>query len=843
MHKQKILVLLVLISFSVSSQNTTHQIISLHSDWSFTSGKYDQWYQANVPGSIHTDLFRNELIADPFTGTHEKQLQWIDTLEWIYKKEFKRPRKLKPDDHIELVFKGLDTYTEVYLNDSLLLVANNMFLPWKAEIDPNILHKKNTLTVHFKPTIKKESFLYQKLDYELPGGSRVCTRKAAYQNGWDWAPRYVSCGIWQNVEMHIWNKARIQNLNYSIERLDSSLAIVNFQATIEATEDFTGNIQLNSINKAVNDSSKNISIQKGVHNYNFKINIVNPQLWWVRNLGTPFLYQFEMVLSDQNNIYDSKNIDVGLRKVELIRKPDPYGESFYFKLNGVPVFMKGANYVPQSSFPGNVSERRYQNIINDVCAANMNMLRVWGGGIYEKDLFYELCDKAGILIWQDFMFANAMYPKNEKWIENIKKEASYQVNRLSKHPSIAVWCGNNEIDEAWHNWGWSRDYSKKDSTEIWQNYLNLFHEILPGVVNTISPDISYTSSSPLFGRGNPRSSYEGDNHYWYVWHDAYDFDWYNKVTGRFMSEFGFQSFPGIKTIEYFDHSAVKTAGSDVMLAHQKHHRGNYLIHHYMKGYYPIPEDFDDFVYVSQLLQAEGIRTGILAQRRAKPFCMGSLYWQLNDCWPAISWSSIDYLGNWKALHHVVKQDFKNIILSPYLHNDTLKVFVISDTLTEIDIKINISIMDFYGGVKNKEILTNEIPANTSTLVFKKSVSELANFNTKKDHLIYIELSDSENKILDSRTVLFEKPKNLDLKKMNFYSSYHVTKEGVELELKSTIYIKSFFIESTIEGELSDNYFDLIPGKTKNVTFKTKKKIKDPTIIFKYNSVNKILNAN
>lgn len=843
MRTQKILILLLLISFSVYSQNTTHQTIKLNSDWNFTSEKYDQWYQAEVPGSIHTDLFKNELIAEPFTGKNENQLQWIDTLEWIYKKEFKRPHNLNPNDQIELVSKGLDIYAEVYLNDSLLLVANNMFLPWKAKIDQNILQRKNTLTIHFKPSLKKETQNYQKLDYELPGGSRVCTRKAAYQYGWDWAPQYVSCGIWQDVELHIWNKARIQDFNYSIEKLTSSLAIVNFQASIEATEDFTGNVQINSINIPLHRSSENISIRKGVHNYHFKVNIQNPQLWWTRNMGTPFLYEFEMSLGDQNNIYDSKNLQVGLRTIELIRKPDLHGESFYFKLNGIPVFMKGANYVPQSSFPGSVSDSRYKNLIKDVCAANMNMLRVWGGGIYEKDLFYELCDKAGILIWQDFMFANAMYPINENWIENIKKEASYQVNRLSKHPSIAVWCGNNEIDEAWHNWGWPENYSKNDSMEIWQNYLNIFHEILPNIVDTVSPDISYTPSSPLFGRGNPRSSYEGDNHYWYVWHDAYDFDWYNKVTGRFMSEFGFQSYPGIKTIEYFDHSSVKTTDSDIMLAHQKHHRGNYLIRHYMNDYYPIPEDFDDFVYVSQLLQAEGIRTGILAQRRAKPFCMGSLYWQLNDCWPAISWSSIDYLGNWKALHHFVKQDFKNIILSPYLHNDTLEVFVVSDTLTMIDTKINISLMDFYGSTKHQETLTKEIPANTSTLAFKKSISELANFKYKKDHLIYIELVDPQNKVVDSRTVLFEKPKGLDLKKMQFYSRYTVTKEGVEIELKSTVYIKSLFIEPEIGGKLSDNYFDLIPGKTKIITFKTKNKLKDPPILFKYNSVNKILNGN
>jgi beta-mannosidase len=293
------------------------------------------------------------------------------------------------------------------------------------------------------------------------------------------------------------------------------------------------------------------------------------------------------------------------------------------------------------------------------------------------------------MVWQDFMFANAMYPGDSAFIENVKNEANFQVKRLSSHPSLAVWCGNNEMDEAWHNWGWTSNYSKQDSAKIWNDYEQLFHSVLPEIVQKICPEISYTSSSPIFGRGNPRSSFEGDNHYWYVWHDGYDFDWYNKVTGRFMSEFGFQSFPSINTIELFDSSARKTIDSEIMIAHQKHPRGNAIIKQYMANYYPVPEDFEDFIYVSQLLQAEGIRTGILAQRRAKPFCMGSLYWQLNDCWPAISWSGIDYSGQWKALHYFAAEDFKNILISPIINNDTLGVYVVSDSLSSFNAELHL----------------------------------------------------------------------------------------------------------------------------------------------------------
>ena len=838
-----ILLLFSLLHLSCFTQNTKklNQVINLNSSWEFTSGIYNKSYPAKIPGSIHSDLFINELIPDPFTDQNEEKLQWIDTSTWIYSLEFHKPKNLHPQSHVELVFKGLDTYSEIYLNDSLLGSTNNMFVPWEFSIDPTILKNKNTLTLKFKPSKEIEQALYSGLPYPLPGGSRSCTRKAAYQYGWDWVPSYVSCGIWQDVELHTWETAKINTFNYTIEKLDSNIAIVNLKTEIHATKDFTGHFEINTENQDLKYSFNEVPIKKGTHNYDFQIEINKPQFWWTHNLGEPYIYNFEIQLLEKNQKYDSQKINVGLRTIELVQNPDEYGKSFYFKLNNIPVFMKGANYVPQSSFPGAVSDANYRKIISDAKLANMNMLRVWGGGIYEKDIFYDLCDKEGILIWQDFMFANTMYPKDSLFLENIKNEARFQVKRLSNHPSIAVWCGNNEIDEAWHNWGWSNNYSKEDSAEIWNNYENIFHHLLPSVVKEVSPTISYTSSSPLFGRGNPRSSFEGDNHYWYVWHDAYDFNWYNKVTGRFMSEFGFQSFPSIETIDFFDNSPNKSIDSEIMLAHQKHHKGNFLINHYMKDYYPVPDNFEDFVYVSQLLQAEGIRTGILAQRRAKPFCMGSLYWQLNDCWPAISWSSIDYSGNWKALHYYAKRDFKNTIAIPYINKDSLKIYVISDDLKNIDIKINIFLMDFYGQKKFKSSIEAKNVTNESRLVFNESIENILKQNNTQNHLVYIELKHNE-KLIDTRTVLFEKPKDLQLDKINFYSKINTIKDGYEIVLNSSVFIKSLFIETDFDGKLSDNYFDLIPGIEKRITFKTNKIVNNPAQYFKYKSVNQILNA-
>jgi beta-mannosidase len=831
-----------LILIACSNTNEQNQTIELNENWEFTSSIYEDFLPASVPGSVHIDLFNNNLIPDPFFGNNEKNLQWIDTLDWTYINEFPKPLNLKKNDLITFVFKGLDTYAEVYLNNSLLLLANNMFVPWEVTVKEKFLSDKNILKIIFRsPTLREQEY-YKKLAYELPGGSRALTRKAAYQYGWDWAPKYITSGIWQSVKMIIWNKAKIENLNYKIEKLDSNIATIILEATIESAETFSGALELSCKNKSVISKTENIKIKKGTFTYNIPLEVKDPELWWTHNLGNPFLYDLDLTLSNKNSLIDKKSLKIGLRSIELIQENDKYGESFFFKLNGVPVFMKGANYVPQSSFPGAVSDNQYKQIISDAKKANMNMLRVWGGGIYEKDIFYDLCDEKGILIWQDFMFANAMYPNDSLFIQNIKAEANFQVKRLRKHPSLAIWCGNNEINEAWHNWAWSDAYSKKDSAEIWDNYKNIFHKILPDIVKENSPNISYTSSSPLFGRGNPRSSYEGDNHYWYVWHDAYDFEWYNKVTGRFMSEFGFQSYPSMEAIEYFDTTEIKTTDSEIMQTHQKHHKGNFLINHYMKDYYPVPDNFKDFVYVSQLLQAEGIRTGILAQRRAKPFCMGSLYWQLNDCWSAISWSGIDYSGNWKALHYFAREDFKNVIINPLINNDTLEVHIVSDSLNSFEAELHFQLIDFNGNIKKEETLPVIIKENESGLYFKRAVQEIINEDSKSNHFISLEIKQN-NSILDSKLVYFCKPKSLKLSKFDILTNATHIPEGYLITLRSNQLVKNLYIELPFKGKWSNNFFDLMPGIEKKIIFETELEIENILEKIKYKSLNHILTEN
>jgi beta-mannosidase len=512
-------------------------------------------------------------------------------------------------------------------------------------------------------------------------------------------------------------------------------------------------------------------------------------------------------LIDEGKVKDEKSIKKGIRTIKLITKKDSIGESFYFELNGKMVYMKGANYVPQHSFQNKVTNSQYKKLLSDVVESNMNMLRVWGGGIYENDVFYELCDTKGILIWQDFMFACAMYPGDIEFLANIQEEAEQQVKRLRNHPSIALWCGNNENAEGWKRWGWQNNRTEKEKVEIWNDYLAVFDTILPNVVAEFS-DTDYWETSPKYGRGNPKHKTEGDAHDWWVWHDGYPFEHFENNVPRFMSEFGFQSFPSFETIKYINQTDTVNLNTKAMKSHQKHVRGSQLIAEYMERDYNIPTNDEDYVYISQLLQAKGIVMGIEAHRRDKPNNMGTLYWQLNDCWPAISWSSIDYFGNWKALQYKAKKAFENVLISSVLQGDNVQTFVINDTFEPIQGVLKQKVIDFYG----KEIWTHakeiEVLETSSKNFYDFSLSDI----DKKSSVLVTEF--------DTHTSFyyFTKPKDLNLPKGNIDKKIFKTNKGFSIRLKSKVLQKELFLFTKEKGHFSDNFFDLMPNETKVITF-------------------------
>ncbi|MEZ4906599.1 MAG: hypothetical protein R2771_02905 [Saprospiraceae bacterium] len=446
----------------------------------------------------------------------------------------------------------------------------------------------------------------KELSYNLPEGERVFVRKAQYQFGWDFAPRLLGCGIWKPVFIKAWNDIDVKYTEINQKTLNQLYAQLSLDILLDS--DSNCNISIEIIDSKSNEilllKNQVISIGESIINSEFAIN--NPVYWWTYDLGEPYLYNLEIVIKKNQKVIFSENKKIGLRTIELVEEKDSIGESFYFKLNDKPLYIKGSNYVPQDMFPSRVTDNQYRKLLGKAKWSNINMLRVWGGGIYEKDVFYDLCDSLGLLVWQDFMFACAMYPGDDFFLTNLENEVTEQVKRLKGHPSIALWCGNNEIEEGWNNWGWQKqyDYSYSDSIKIWQDYEKLFHSLIPEILKKEDTNSPYWPSSPKFGWGREESLKYGDIHYWGVWWGMEPFEKYKEKVGRFNSEYGFQSLPTIGTIEQVMPKDKLHLKSDEIECHQKHPKGFETIDEYMKRDWPVPENFEDYIYVSQLVQAK-----------------------------------------------------------------------------------------------------------------------------------------------------------------------------------------------------------------------------------------------
>jgi beta-mannosidase len=808
---KKIFLILILICYSVSAQ-TPYRNLSTE-NWTFNKQNEAKKHRATIPGTVHTDLYENQLIPDPFYGANEKQLQWIENENWEYETHFTLSKSELKNQNIDLEFEGLDTYATVYLNGKAVLEAKNMFRKRTISAKSHLKMGTNHLKVVFHSAVQKGKEAAAKLPYTLPEKERVFVRKAQYQFGWDWGPRFVTAGIWKPIQLKFWNSAKIESVKYEQKVLNESVANLDVIFTIFAEK--SGKYQIKLGQKPFP-----FELKKGQNVVKVPIIIQNPILWWSNGLGVPHQYVFRFSLEQNQQIIDVKELKIGLRTIELIQEKDQIGSSFYFKLNGKPVFMKGANVVPPDSFLPRVSDATYFSLVDNAKKANMNMLRVWGGGVYFDDAFYEACDANGILVWQDFMFACSMYPGDEKFVENVKQEVIDNVNRLQNHPSIAIWCGNNENDEGWHNWGWQKqfNYSKADSTQIWNDYKKVFHEMIPQTLDSLLPKEKniYWSSSPSKGWGRKESLTQGDVHYWGVWWGKESFEMYEKKVGRFVSEYGFQGMPNLETLQKVMNKEDLNFTSEAFKNHQKHPTGFETINEYMARDYVVPKDFDDGAYVSQLLQARGMKIAIEAHRRAKPNCMGTLFWQLNDCWPVTSWSSIDYYGNWKAFHYQAKRSFENLLLSVVEENDKYSVFLVNDDFENFSGKLELELLSFDG--KSLWKTSNEISVreNSSTNVYEIPKADLMSFDLKQTVLKVVFNNVKSN-------FFFAKPKDLKLQKPNIQLR---NIDDVTIEISTDVLAKNVFLSSENDTFFEDNYFDLLPNEKRIIKLsKAAKEIK------------------
>lgn len=809
--------LMLILVFTSCSSDKPSVVQDLNQGWQLSVDSTHPTIKVTVPGMVQTDLYSAGIVEDPFFGNNEADLQWIGKREWEYSKTFLPDPKLFDQEKVHLIFEGLDTYSNVWLNDQLILVSDNMFRTYSTEVKEHLRMGENVIKVKFFPPDSINILKAAELPFSLPE-TRAFSRKAPYQFGWDWGPVYVTMGIWKPVSLIGWNKMRLLSETVHSKQIDSLQALLELELEIESSVNRSFKIQLTHNGFKLIDTF--VAMKKGLNTVKIPFELEKPELWWPNGLGEQHLYEFDLQLFDGSALLNSQKVITGLRTIELVQKPDDIGESFYFLVNGLPVFIKGANYIPEDNFPVRVTRSKTRKLLTDAASVNMNMIRVWGGGIYPDHDFYELCDSLGLMVWQDFMYACTMYPYDELFLENAEEEAVQQVRRLRKHPSLAIWCGNNEISEGYHNWGWERNlkWSEKQREEIWTGYLKLFEEILPKVVNANNPYRPYWPSSPSVGWGRPESLELGDVHYWGVWWGEEPFSMYEKKVGRFHSEYGFQAMPAIESIDRFITSDQKYKGSPMLEAHQKHPRGTALIESYMQRDFPVPDSLNEYVYVSQLLQAFGITKAIEAHRRNMPITMGTLYWQLNDCWPVTSWSSIDYYGNWKALHYSLKDAYAPIMISVANLNDSLKVYVVNDKNETITARLEIDLKTTDGRILRSFTEPVKINAGTSTNVKSITVKELLTAVDPKTVFLHHRLMIRNEKIAE-KLYYFVSPKDLQLEKEIPEMQVQQLDKNIEIVLSSHSLIKNLMLScNDVDGSFEDNFFDLIPGENRTVIF-------------------------
>lgn len=809
MKTNSLIILAISVCFFMSCSKRSEQIEL--KKWQLTSKIFADTFKIDVPNNIHLNLRENGIIDDPFYGQNENKLQWIDTIDWTYETKFNVPQgNLCDNDHHELVFEGIDTYAEIILNDSVLDTVNNMYRKWIFDVKGKLRAVDNNLKV--KILSSKEYNLDQanKLSYKLPD-DRVFSRKAPYHFGWDWGPEFVTSGIWQPVYLNFWSNVKYEHFFVQTNSISDEKATMNLSFEANSTKD----LQVAVIIK-VNDDfilQKDIKLDPGVMQINIPFTLNDPKLWWSHDLGEPNLYKFDIVIiSDAEEI--NKEMVTGIRTIELIEEPDSIGKSFKFRLNGKDLFIRGANYIPQDNFLTRVDYERYKKLLNSVVEVNMNMLRVWGGGIYENEHFYHLCDSMGILVWQDFMFACAIYPGDDVFLENVSNEIEYQIRRLRNHPSIALWCGNNEVDNGWKDWGWQNQlgYSVDDSTQIWNDYEKLFHEIIPHILIEKDSTRPYWPSSPKFGWGHEIANQEGDSHYWGVWWGEEPFEVFYEKVPRFMSEYGFQAFPVISAIDSFSKPEDQYLYSKTLKLHQKHPRGFEIIDKYMDWYFPKTSEFEEYIYTSQLLQSYGMEIAIETHRLNKPYCMGTLYWQLNDCWPVISWSTIDYYGNWKASHYELKNAYNDILIANKDTDQSVQLYLVSDNINRIDGDFSIKIIDFKGNELSIDSKETSIE-NESVLLYE---IEKGKFEQPENLVIYSEFVTSNGELYKSYDH-FVHPKGLHL--LNPEIAAEIIQAGGKyfVKVKAKYFAKSVMIQIYENSyQFSDNFFDMLPGEEKMV---------------------------
>ena len=822
-----LLTLLPLLSTAQQSET-----ITLNDGWQFARMNSDQWYDAEVPGSVQRDLVRHGLLPDPFYGTNEEQLQWVENENWDFKKTFNVTAAQLQHHEALLLFEGLDTHADVFLNGSRILRSQNMFTGHEVAVKNLLKEGKNSLYIRFYSPIGTMMPARATFGYDYPAGNdhreeklSIYSRKAPYHFGWDWGIRIVQMGIWKPISLHFYNDARIEDYYVKQLSVTEEKAEIEHQIAVNALRE--GEVTLTygyAFNgKVLTTKKKSVLLTRGINQLSFPSTITDPQRWMPVNWGEQHLYDFFVTLHHGDRLIAEKTVRTGLRSVRLVQEKDQHGRSFYFEVNGIPLFAKGANYIPGEIFTTQQNEAYYERLFEQITDANMNFVRVWGGGIYENEEFYRQADERGILVWQDFIFACTPYPSDDAFLSNVREEAIYNIKRLRNHPSLAFWCGNNEIDEALHHWGWENIYPAELMKTWFEQYDKTFRELLPSLVEELDGTRSYIHGSPYDANwGNPEKFASSDVHDWGLWYGHLPFEAMADRLPRFASEFGFQSFPEMKTIRSFAPQEQWALESEVMQVHQKASTGNSLIKKYMEMYYPEPKSFEDFVYVGLVMQGNGMEESVEAMRRGRPYCMGALYWQINDDWPVVSWSSIDYYGNWKAQHYRMRDVLAPLALGVEEKDGMLHCYTLSDYLNDRnELTLTVQVIDFTTGTRKEFREKVNARANSSTIVKSYPLSDLLREEEKTHTLIHAYLTDSEGMVISRKDHFFYWPKKLKLPQTTVRSTMQYADGEYRITLTSPRLAKDLFLEIPIQGaRFSDNFIDLLPGEQRTIIIRS-----------------------
>ena len=800
------------------------KIVDLNGRWQFReSGEKDgDWLEAAVPGCVHTDLLANDKIPDPYYRDNELQVQWIGETDWEYRRALAVSAELLEHDQILLCCEGLDTLATLWFNGQQIGQTDNMFRSWEFDVRPYLKAGENEIRVRFDSALcfgqakltERYIHSWSTDDHKLPGGNYV--RKAQCNFGWDWGPKLVTCGIWRDISLVAFDTARLADVHVRQDHSTAGKVTLTCHAQVERFG--TGLLKAAWRVELAGQVIASETVDLFEDTAAAQINIADPQLWWPNGLGKQTLYDVSLTLLDAGERpLDTWQKAIGLRTLRLVREEDEWGESFQFACNDVPFFAKGANWIPADTFVTRIEDQQYEYLLSAAADAHMNMLRVWGGGIYEQTVFYELCDLLGICVWQDFMFSCATYPTfDDSYMANVAEEARHNIRRLRHHASLALWCGNNELEQGLvsENWG--------EYTMSWDDYGKLFDKLLPELVAELDPETDYWPGSPHTPHENryvfndPRW---GDAHIWEVWHGMQPFEYYFQCFHRFNSEFGFQSFPEPRAVRRYTIPEDENITSYVMEHHQRNASGNSKIMHYLLDWFRLPTSFEMSLWLSQILQGMGVKYAVEHWRRTMPRGMGTLYWQLNDCWPVASWSSLDYDGNWKALHHMARHFYAPLMVSAVADKDegTLAIAVTNDQLQDVAGKVSWEVTTVAGEHVDGGQISADFRAAANRSLATLNLQEILKRYGHRNLLIWLKLHIGE-RLVSQNLALFSRPKHLELLEPNIkWQLEPAGDDTIRITLAADYPALWVWLETEDETlSFSDNFFHLLPGQEQSI---------------------------